>query len=371
MPVSPTSRHARPDRETATSRLLSAYRDQGDTRARERLVELYMPLVEALAHRNDKRGAEHDDLVQAGAVGLLNAIERFEPKRGEEFVAFAVPTVAGEIKRHVRDRTSTVRLPRRLHEASVRLPGAREELTAKLGRAPSRAELAEAVGVTSDDLGRLESATAWALEEAADRGTSEPEASEARLLLAGAFRTLNETDRRLLYLLFVRESSRREVADELGMSQSAVSRRTKAALAKLRTELEGKAFEPRSQVPIVAHVANSEVVPASQPADDSPAPPDGASNAKARAGHSGRLMLRMPQSLHGELAEAAEREEVSLNQFITNTLAAALAWNSDSERAPATPPRWLPLALVTNLVVVAIAAAIALALLIIAWQQGW
>ena len=129
-----------------------------------------MPLVEALAHRNDRRGAEHDDLVQAGEVGLLNAIERFEPKRGEEFVAFAVPTVAGEIKRHIRDRTSTVRLPRRLHEASVRLPGAREELTASLGRAPSRAELAEAVGVTSDDLGRLESATARALEEAADRG---------------------------------------------------------------------------------------------------------------------------------------------------------------------------------------------------------
>ena len=81
-----------------------------------------MPLVEALAHRHERRGAEHDDLVQAGSIGLLNAIERYDAKRGEEFVAFAVPTVAGEMKRHLRDRAATVRLPRRLHEASVRLP---------------------------------------------------------------------------------------------------------------------------------------------------------------------------------------------------------------------------------------------------------
>ena len=83
-----------------------------------------MPLVEGLANRHDRRGAEHDDLVQAGSIGLLNAIERFDPKRGEEFVAFAVPTVAGEMKRHLRDRAATVRLPRSLQEASVRLPRA-------------------------------------------------------------------------------------------------------------------------------------------------------------------------------------------------------------------------------------------------------
>ena len=96
-----------------------------------------MPLVEALARRHDRRGAEHDDLVQAGSIGLLNAIERFDPKRGEEFVAFAVPTIEGEIKRHIRDRAGAVRLPRGLHEASVRLPRARDELTARLKRAPT------------------------------------------------------------------------------------------------------------------------------------------------------------------------------------------------------------------------------------------
>mgnify|MGYP001053472669 CR=1 FL=1 len=111
------ARRFRTDRDTATGRLIHAYRDGGDERARTRLVELYMPLVEALAHRHERRGAEHDDLVQAGSIGLLNAIDRFDPKRGEEFVAFAVPTVAGEIKRYLRDRAATVRLPRRLHEA--------------------------------------------------------------------------------------------------------------------------------------------------------------------------------------------------------------------------------------------------------------
>ena len=157
--VMPTGRQGRSERDSATGRLLSAYHQQGDARARERLVELYMPLVEALARRHDRRGAEHDDLVQAGSIGLLNAIERFDPKRGEEFVAFAVPTIEGEMKRHIRDRTGPVRLPRRLHEASMRLPRAREELTARLSRAPTPTELAREVGVSPQDLPSLESAT--------------------------------------------------------------------------------------------------------------------------------------------------------------------------------------------------------------------
>jgi len=376
--VRQTARQALSDRDTATARLLGAYRDQGDSRARERLAELYMPLVEVLAHRHDGRGAEHEDLVQAGSIGLLNAIERFDPKRGEEFVAFAVPTIAGEIKRHLRDRTATVRLPRRLHEASARLPSARQELAARLGRAPSPTELAAEVGLSAEELARLESTARGALDEvAADGAPSELDATESRMLLAGAFRTLADTDRTILYLRFVRESSRREVANELGMSQSALARRTNAALAKLRTELEDRAFERPPQaaaaapaIELVPPAAATEPEPNPEP-EAGPAPPRpqaaAASNSKT---HSGRLMLRMPQSLHAELAEAAEREDVSLNQFITNTLAAALGWNSDSEPRP-TAPKWLPAALVTNVVVVALAGVIALVLLIVAWQQGW
>jgi RNA polymerase sigma-B factor len=368
-----TERQARSERNSATGRLLSAYHQRGDTRARERLVELYMPLVEGLARRHDKSSAEHDDLVQAGSIGLLNAIERFDPKRGEEFVAFAVPTVAGEIKRHIRDRAAVVRLPRRLHEASLRLPQARSDLTARLGRAPSAPELAAEVGVTPDDLAHLESTIAGASEEmAAETDASELEASESRVLLAEAFRTLDETDRRILYLRFVGERSRREVADELGISQSALARRTSAALSKLRTELEGRTSERGDPLPDRVPVAPVEEAPENA---TEPEAQTAASDSKPRSGHSGRLMLRMPQSLHSELAKAAEREEVSLNQFITNTLAASLSWHttgdeSAPERESRPSPQWLPAAILTNLVVVVIAGVIALVLLVVALQQG-
>ena len=320
-----------------------------------------MPLVEALAHRHDRRGAEHDDLVQAGSIGLLNAIERYDPKRGEEFVAFAVPTVAGEMKRHLRDRAATVRLPRRLHDASVQLPRARAALAARLGRPPTVDELAAELDITAGELGELETKTARVADDAVDEsGSRDLDASEARLALSGAFRTLDDTDRKILYLRFAEERSRRDVATELGMSQGALARRADAALAKLRTELEGRAF--------------ADAAPAS-PAEPSPEASDETDTGpgKGRGGHSGRLMLRMPHSLHAALAEAAEREEVSLNQFITNTLAAAVGWHTEGGELPASPqgpPRWLPAALVTNVIVIVIAGAVALALLVIALTQG-
>ena len=335
-----------------------------------------MPLVEALAHRHERRGAEHDDLVQAGSIGLLNAIERFDPKLGDEFAAFAVPTIAGEMKRHLRDRTDTVRLPRRLQEARARLPRIRQELTARLGRAPRASELAAAAGVSTDELARLASATNG-VGGAPERDESDLDAAESRLLLADAFHGLDDTERTIIYLRYIRERSRREVAEELKMSASALTRRTTVALAKLRGELEERAFERGAPAPAVelgvdgspevaaAPAADAERDAPKPRADSSPAP-----DPKARAGHSGRLMLRMPQSLHGELARAAEREEVSLNQYITNTLSAAVGWHSSGKRAPQTP-RWLPAAIVTDIVVVVIAGLIALVLLVVAWQQGW
>jgi hypothetical protein len=232
---------------------------------------------------------------------------------------------------------------------------ARQELTARLGREPSRSELATALGISSDDVARVEAARAAALgEEGAGDSADALEAVPERILLAGAFQTLDETDRRIVYLRFVKELSRRQAAKELGISEAALSRRTDAALAKLRDELEGRAF-------------------------DKAAPPEsavkkpGRSPAKREAGHSGRLLLRMPQSLHADLAEAAEREDVSLNQFITNALSAAVGWHREHGDAPvraSAPPRWLPAALVTNIVVVVIAGVIALLLLIVALQQG-
>jgi RNA polymerase sigma-B factor len=317
-------------------------------------VQLYLPLVEALAHRHERTGAEHDDLVQAGSIGLLNAIERYDPARGGEFAAFAVPTVAGEMKRHLRDKTAAIRLPRGLQEARAGLPATRQELTGRLGREPSTAELAGALGISSEDLARIESADATVVDEAvSDDGPDALEATSDRILLAGAFQALDETDRRIVYLRYVKELSRRQTAAELGISEAALARRTDSALARLRNELEGRPFESAAPAPAEAPK------PASEPA-------------KREARHSGRLLLRMPQSLHAELAEAAEREDVSLNQFITNALASTVSWNrEEGHQEPASPPpRWLPAALVTNIVVVVIAGAIALVLLVVALQQG-
>jgi RNA polymerase sigma-B factor len=328
-------------------------------------VQLYLPLVEALASRYRVHGVERDDLVQVGSIGLLNAIERFDPKRGDEFAAFAVPTIVGEIKRHLRDRARAVRLPRRLEEASARLPSAWEGLTARLGRPPDARELAEELGVAESDLPLLHSPTgppeaAEAVEATAD---GDP---EAHLTLTGAFDVLDETERQIVYLRFVREVSRREAAAELGMTADQLRRRTRIALAKLRAELEDSAF---------LTAAAGEGTEADGPAPEA-APAPGASENGAtapvqrrRAGErGGRILVRVPPPMHEALAQAAEREGVSLNQYLTNVLGSALR----AEQPPARPvPRWLRAAIVTDVVVLSLLLVAAVTLLVLAWRHGW
>jgi RNA polymerase sigma-B factor len=349
---------------TTTAGLLRAYREHHDVPARDELVSMYLPLVEALARRHGRRGTEHEDLVQAGSIGLLAAIERFDPDRGTEFTAFAVPTIVGELKRHQRDRTSLVRLPRRLQEANSKLPAVRQQLTASLGRPPTINELAKGLGVEPADLASLAAARRGA--ESPDElpaGESDP---EDRVMLSGAFVALDETERKIVYLRYMRELGMEEVAKAVGLSERQVSRLTAVALAKLRTELEQTGPGPGSRAAPAAARPRRDV--AAEPPSE----------------HSGRLMLRMPNSLHDELARAAEREHVSLNQFITNTLAAAVSWRRPGEQGDSQPakeaakpvaggssPRWLPAALVTNLVIVIVAGVLAVVLLLLAWQQGF
>jgi RNA polymerase sigma-B factor len=366
--VNRTAEQASSETGTTTSRLLRAYHQHDDVGARDELVNLYLPLVEALAQRHDRRGTEHDDLVQAGSIGLLAAIQRFDLDRGSEFTAFAVPTIVGEMKRHLRDRSGLVRLPRRLQEAGSRLPVVRQQLTASLGRPPTIHELARGLELEPTELASL---------AAARRGGQSPDElpagnpdPEDRLMLNGAFLVLDDVERKIVYLRYMRELSTDEVAKAVGLSERQLSRRTAAALEKLRGELEGSravrnpapAPEPPARAQAPQHP------PDARPADE----------------HSGRLMLRMPHSLHGELARAAEREHVSLNQFITNSLSAAVSWRRPGEEgAPGAPtdvsegpskassPRWLPAALVTNLVIVIVAGILAVLLLLLAWQQGF
>ena len=353
-----------------------AYRERGDTRARDRLVQLYLPLVESLARRYRGPGAEFDDLLQAGSIGLLNAIERYDSRRSDEFAAFAVPTVAGEMKRYIRDRGATVRLPRTLHEAAGRLPRERERLTRRLGRTPSEAELAEAVGCSRAELGELEAVLRAPAPGTGADTVADPRApaSEERLMLAGAFEVLDEQEREILFLRFIEDLDRKEVAGRLGISESQLGRRTRAALAKLRSELEEDGLERATN-------GEAPAVPAPAP-EPEPEPEPAAPKQTKQGGHSGRLLLRMPRALHDDLADAAEREGLSLNRFITGTLTAAIQGQrsrpgepreeSDSSGFEAREvPRWLPAAIVANIVVVVVAAVVAIVLLVIAWQNGW
>jgi len=123
-----------------------------DLEARERLIEQQLPLVESLARRYTHRGERLEDLVQVGTIGLIKAVDRYEPTRGVEFAAFAVPNILGEIKRHLRDRCGPIRVPRRYQEISARMRSTRRQLAANLHRNPTAAELAAAANLDEGEL---------------------------------------------------------------------------------------------------------------------------------------------------------------------------------------------------------------------------
>lgn len=237
-------------RREESRRLLRAYCETGDPTVRERLIELHLPLVRALARRYANCGERLEDLVQVGSIGLIEAVDRFDPQRGNELAGFAAPTICGEIKRHLRDRTSTVRIPRRLADLNRRLHPRQASLAADLSRAPTLAELAHDAGVDTHEVaealatdraraavplpasgelgGELESAIV--VDDAFDP-------SEDRLLLAAGFRTLDERQRRILHLRYFAGLSQVEIAREVGISQMQVSRLIRTSLERLRGAL--------------------------------------------------------------------------------------------------------------------------------------
>jgi RNA polymerase sigma-B factor len=418
---------------SATAQLLRAYHQRGDAAARQRLVELYLPLVDSLVRRHTHTGDDYDDLYQVGCIGLINAIDRFDSERGAELAAFAVPNIAGEIRRYLRDRSATVRLPRRVLELRGRTQHAQADLAARLGRSPTTAEVAAEVGADEQDvalaLDAARASSALELDAAGDGADVATGSSEDRLFLAEAFRGLDGRERQIVYLRYMRDMPPAAVARELGMSERQLSRATQAALVKLRSTLEGAGSPappepapapakrlPRAKAePKMAKMSGTgaaapaperrrgyhiELVRDAGPSADwiaqvaelsgvegRGATPDEAVTAaeaametwiaeagragrevpkpRSEASHSGRLMVRMPQSLHTELAQAAQREDVSLNQFITGALAAAVQWRSRGDASAESTP-WMPRALLLNLIVLAIVGIVALILLVMA-----
>jgi RNA polymerase sigma-B factor len=226
--------------------VLRAYRRTRDPLLRERLVREYLPLVRALARRYAGRGEPLDDLIQVGALGLLEAIDRFDPQRGESLATFAVPTITGRIRNHLRDRSCAVRVPRRLAQLSREVKRSRDEIAARLGRPPTLAELTRDIGAPREELMEaleteqvLAPLSFTAAEAArAEQPSDDPfRSSDDRILLAAGFRVLDQRERRILHLRFFAGLSQSEVAVAVGLSQVQVSRLISASLARMRAAL--------------------------------------------------------------------------------------------------------------------------------------
>jgi RNA polymerase sigma-B factor len=235
--------------------LFLRYRESRDPAIRQQLVDAHTNLVHFLARKFQNRGEPLEDIVQVAFLGLLMAIERFDPERGLEFSTFATPTIVGEIKRYFRDKSWTIRIPRRLQELNARSRLASERLSAKLGRPPSVAELAEELEVSPEEiLEAYEAAPAQhtvpldapsdssrgveseGLTLAERLGGSDQNLDRVELLdlLETAMAHLNERERKIMYLRFVEELPQSEVAKRLGISQMHVSRLQRAAVEHLK-----------------------------------------------------------------------------------------------------------------------------------------
>lgn len=231
--------------------------DPRRTGVRDELVTLHLPLVHHLARRYRDRGESLEDLVQIGTVGLIKSVDRFDPDKGVEFSTYASPTIIGEIKRHFRDHTWAVRVPRRLQELTAAVTATTDALTRQLGRSPTVREIAESLGVSTDDvLEALEARQAYSATSLDAGRSGDPDqpstladtlgmddvaldAVEDREALRPLLAALPERERAIIVKRFVQNKSQTQIAQEMGISQMHVSRLLAKTLGELRRGLSG------------------------------------------------------------------------------------------------------------------------------------
>jgi RNA polymerase sigma-B factor len=242
------------------ARLLERYHRSGDRSARDQLIERFLPLARALAMRYRASSESLEDLFQVASLGLVKALDRFDPDRGATFQAFAVPTILGELKRHFRDRVLPLHLPRGMKERALDLSRATDELTAELDRAPTLAEIAGRARISEEEaleaLQAVEASRMISLDvpvngedgaspaaETVGRADPQLEAIDAQLDVREALGVLDERERSCLRLRFVEDMTQEEIAVEVGVSQVHVSRILRRALEKLRSQAVAKGLE--------------------------------------------------------------------------------------------------------------------------------
>lgn len=240
------------DRQRERDQFVRLERDS-DPALRDQLVEDNLWLARHCARRFANKGEPLDDLEQVASLALVKAVDRFDPAVGVRFSTFAVPTIMGELRRHFRDRTWGVRVTRRLKELHLELKAASEVLGHELGRPPSVEELADALDKTVEEV--LEALEAGASYRASSLSAPSPDGEEqelnlpdaadeieesaTRLAIGDALATLDERDRRIVYLRFYLGLTQAEIAEEVGVSQVHVSRLLRTSLAHLGDQLRG------------------------------------------------------------------------------------------------------------------------------------
>lgn len=236
-------------------RLFRAWVDRGDRRARAQLIERFLPLARSLARRYERGSEPLEDLVQVASVALVKAIDRYDPARGYAFSSFAVPTIAGELKRHFRDQTWMVRPPRGIQEVTLRVEGALTRLTQQLDRSPTTSELAEAVGVSDEAIleamqarsarGALslhapqgEAGDGMSLQDTLGAEDPDIERAETRAELDLLMADVAPRAREMLRMRFEEDMTQAEIGAAIGISQMQVSRILRQTIAKLRDVAE-------------------------------------------------------------------------------------------------------------------------------------
>jgi RNA polymerase sigma-B factor len=246
-----------PDEREIEQELFIELRRTSDSALRDRLIEDHLWLARHCARRFSGRGESPDDLLQVANMALVKAVDRFDPTFKVRFATFAVPTIVGELRRHFRDRTWSMRVSRRLKDLHLELKAASEQLSHDLGRSPSVDELADALDCTPEEvLEALEAGAAYRAtslnaglgaedgeEIVPGEDDEELEDTNVRVIVQDALNTLPERERRVVYLRFYLGLTQSEIAEEIGVSQVHVSRILRTTLNQLGDELGEDAAE--------------------------------------------------------------------------------------------------------------------------------
>ena len=245
--------------------LLVRWRRHRDIRAREELIRRYLPAARSLARRYARAHESIEDLAQAATLGLIQAVDRFDLERETALSTYAFPTMAGELKRHLRSTRWGVHMPRAMQERTLEVRRVTEELSAGLDRAPTPAEVASTMRVSVEEVleavladgardtvplhaPRHDESDSGPLAEALGAGDEGFERIDDRAAVAAALRTLPERERRVIALRFSEELTQTEIAARIGVSQMQVSRLLRRAIGRMRVVAAGEAGDSLEQV---------------------------------------------------------------------------------------------------------------------------